>query len=52
MECGTSQFKVCIKGMVKHEMFGESNCMLFYICNIFYRIMEKCPLIHGCSRHG
>ena len=32
-------------------MFQEPNCMLFYLCNILYRIVERLSLLHGC-RHG
>ena len=32
-------------------MFWELICMLFYLCNILYRIMENFSLIRG-RRHG
>ena len=37
--------------MGKHEMFKKPNCMLFYLCNIFYRIVERFSPIRGCW-HG
>ena len=33
--------------MGKHEIFQESNYMLFCLCNIYYRIIKKISLIHG-----
>ena len=30
-------------------MFREPNCMLFYLCNIFYLIVERFSLIRGCT---
>ena len=32
-------------------MFQERNCMLLYLCNIFYHIVERFSLIRGCG-HG
>ena len=51
MEGGISQFKVWIQEIGKHEMFWEPNCMLFYLFNIFYRVVERLSLIRG-YRHG
>ena len=35
--------------MGKHEMFWEPNFMLFYLCNIFYRIVERFSFICECK---
>ena len=48
---GISQFRVWIQEMEKHGMFKELNCMLFYLYNIFYRIVGRSSLISGC-RYG
>ena len=48
---GVSRFKVWIQGMWKHEMFREPNCMLFYLCIIFYHMVERLSPIRGC-RNG
>ena len=40
MEQWISRFRIWIQGMGKHKMFWDSNCMVFYLCNIFYHIME------------
>ena len=39
-----------IQGMGKHGMFREPNCMLFYLYNIIYHIMERFSLIRGCRQ--
>ena len=48
MERETSRFKAWIQGMRKHGMFRKPNCMLFYLCNILYHIVERFSLICGC----
>ena len=48
MEQEISRFRVWVQGMRKHEMFEEPNCMLFYLCNIFYLIVKRFSLIRRC----
>ena len=51
MEREVLWFRVWIQEIRKHGKFREPNYMLFYLCNFFYRIVERFPFICGC-RHG